>query len=238
MLTGAVTATLLGQAPAGAEDGYGNDPCTTGEPCSSVDLPIVHPLMDSALQDGRVPVLDVKDAPSGRRYAVAEGELATEGNQLIEQSGVIKLNQRRPGQTELQQLYTEKLQANDGLQPDRDNAGSRKVGMTLRNAIRQSRPGASHLVQLRVREPDAATTVDDLERAIGRGEVRTRLEAHQRRQQLLAERRVRVAEAQQPVVEAITRFGGQLVARYDNLFGLSARLTARQIKQLRGLTAV
>ncbi len=43
------------------------------------DRPVRHPFRGVELVDGRIPLLDVKDSPAGRRYAVVD-----QGGQLAE----------------------------------------------------------------------------------------------------------------------------------------------------------
>src|SRR5262245_26963622 len=94
LLAAALAASLApGAAAEDPDDPRLPDPCETGQPCAGDEIPIVHPLRGAARPDGSVPVLDVKNAPRRRRYAVDDSEKSLVEGQVTQRSGVLQLPQ-------------------------------------------------------------------------------------------------------------------------------------------------
>jgi len=71
-----------------------------------------------------------------------------------------------------------------------------------------------------------------IEQATARGLISTRADYDRIRTEFGAEKQQRIAQSQLPVRDAITAMGGEIVAVYDNVWGLAARLTPTQIQRL------
>ncbi len=238
-LSVAIGLALSATSSAQANDPPAIDPCEGSAPCTGPTEPIVHPLRDTARPDGSVPVLDIKNAPSGKRYAVDEAALSNAEGQLTRRSGVVELRQRRPTSSERAAMLNAKVAANEGVQPPSDETPSPVIGPVLAARIAQSPAGSVFPVHLRVRRPlNQVNSVDEIERGIARGTVRTVGDELALRQMLQAQRRDRVSQALAPVVTAIEQMGGVVTARYSYLYGLSGKLTAPQIQQLAALPGV
>ena len=207
------------------------------------DRPVRHPFRGVELIDGRIPLLDVKDSPAGRRYAVVDqgGQLA-EDAPLLRSSGIVEIAQRPLSAATRAELARQK-----GADPQSVAAATLSprspISPRLADAIAGSRLGAAKTgtglrpsgrfaVEIHLRRPAQETIQQQVDRAIARGDVENRADLDATRQALLAAKRERTTAVVGDFAERIERLGGEVTYRCRLGRCLDADLTAEQVEML------
>ena len=207
------------------------------------DRPVRHPFRGVELVDGRIPLLDVKDSPAGRRYAVVDqGGQTAEDAPLLRSSGIIELAQRplsaatradlaRQKGADGQSMAAAALSSRSPISPRLADAiaGSRLGAKTSGPGVR---PGGRFAVEVHLRRPIEETLQQQLDRAIAGGGVETRAGLEATRQALLTAKRERTAAAVGDFAERLERLGGEVTYRCRLGRCLNADLTAEQVEML------
>jgi hypothetical protein len=155
------------------------------------DEPLQHILSGVVLPEGKVPVLEVSDAPSGKKYG-----LYISGYSLEEQGGAVI------SEMGYQELV---VRPNDGSERDKFPPPTPipvvKVDARVRDHLAN---GAERVpVLLWLKEPDMPMLFLELQRRVFRGDVTTTRERDELRRILLEERQAAIADVQDQVLSGV-----------------------------------
>jgi hypothetical protein len=202
----------------------GTDDPSDADGLSAEPRPYRHPFQQALLEDGRIALLDVVDAPDGRRYSIGDTIWEDEDGVVHVESGLDLLDVIPLTEDELAEGLARAQEA------ARLYTGAPVIGESLEAELGRTFDESTRIpVSIAIRRPENLTLYSEVERAIAQGRVRTTADLQAVRLEKLAEHQQRVAEAQAPVLAEIQRLGGEVVARYENLYGVSVLLTPDQI---------
>ena len=212
---------------AGSEEGHDRRTASPG------DEPFVSPLRGIALVDGQVPLLERKDAPSGRRYAVAEGASQRDGLPVRRFSGLVELDHSSLTPAERLEVQERKREENGGVFPSRRVvAAALKVGSGLVDVLADAAWDEEFLVLVRVDRSTEPGLSADVDLAVARGEVATVGDFRERWAAAVAAKQERVAAHVGAVATAVEELGGSVTSTCRNSYCLFAMLTAEQVALL------
>lgn len=203
----------------------GAEGTSTGvEPSETSDTrPYVHALSNLPRVNGKLPLFDIKDDPTGRRYAVeVSASQESEFDPVVKSSGLVTLD-RRP-----------LSKAKPGTRAP--GSGLDAIGPTLVERIDEKfATGRERLddipVSVRVAAPKHRGLLHRLERLVAGGEITTYEEYEARRADLVRERQQDVARVLAPVVTDFKAMG-VAVRPAKNSYNLEILATAGQLTDL------
>ena len=192
-------------------------------------LPFRHPLLNArqdaqrhGLASGLLPLFDVKDSPSGGRFAISEGvDVAADGTTRTE-SGVVTLDSvvdprpRKKGHRE--------PVASPATRLDED----------LSARLTMTKPNERIAVEVTVSrgEETRVTVTDRINRAIALGKIANEEDVVSVRSAAIDERQKQVLQQQQTALELVASLGGKIIARHRNLHGFTAELATQDVPRL------
>lgn len=188
-----------------------------------------HPFRNVRPIDGKIPLLDVKDSPSGRRYAVVEsyGQASEDPDaEVVGSSGVIELERRRLARKELREA-ADAPAVTGHAPPDEKIAPSLGALLAAASLKRTAEP---ILVEINLEARRGETLQHRMDRAIALGLVDTVADAQVVRQELLRVIAEETAADVRPVADAIREAGGEVVYACEYANCLTAKLTPDQVR--------
>ena len=206
--------------------------------------PLRHPFRGVELVEGGIPLLDIKDSPAGRRYAVIDqgGQLG-ENAPLVRKSGVVELVQSSIPNATRAALAREKAPEQRATAGAFSAAPRSPISPRLAAALAAARSAtgsppaeASSVarlpVEIHLERPIEETLQQQLDRAIARGDVATRSDLEAERSNLLAAKRARAAAAVGELAAWVERLGGKVTYRCRLGRCLTATLAPEQVEML------
>lgn len=186
-----------------------------------------HPMQYAALADGRVPLLDVKNSASGRRYAIQES-----GDEHGHQSGVVELARRQMTDAERRELEDEK-----DLTPIPVRAVPR-LGDELIARAASADPGSTIRTEVSLERGSFVTFTDRLWRRIANGEIENEADKLRVAEEIQQEIRDEVGFAVDEAAAQIEALGGKIVGRCENGFCLTVDMPAERVASLESIAII
>jgi len=185
------------------------------------DLAFRHPLQNAAIADGRVPLLDVKDSPSGKRYALQDS-----GSQDGVHTGVVELDVR-PFVPD-----TVPVEPEVSLRGDRT---ADRIGSRLAQLASSAAEDEGLLVEVAIERAGFSSFTDRLWRRIAMGDVPLTTDVDAVVADVREEMAREIATEVDEMAARLAVIGAEVVHLCENAHCLTVNLPASAVDELKDL---
>ncbi len=191
-----------------------------------LDRPYVHPFQGAMRGDGLIPMLDVKDSPEGKRYAVAEwGHGGEQDDDEVSRQGIVELT-HYPTPASIRATKAD-------VRAARQRGDAPKIGKALSQQIEDAAdPSTVVQVSVSFRHQELPTFTERYWRAIAQGRVETDADVADVTAEVQAEIAEEIAGQLGPFLAVVEQAGGQIVYPCKNAHCATVEIELAKIEGL------